>query len=127
MVLLRYNGIEKTISGAELQTTNNRMELLAVINGLEILKEPCIVKITTDSQDVMHGMKQWIDNWIKKGWLNTSSTKIKNVDLWQRLYSLSKQQQLSWQWVKGHTGHPDNEKVDQLARQARDQLLRDKT
>lgn len=118
--ILRFKNIEKELSGGELETTNNRMELLAVINGLESLKEPCQVKITTDSKYVCDAfLKSWIDSWLKNGWKTANKKPVKNQELWERLISLSKKHRLSWVWIKGHAGHPENERCDQLAVEAR--------
>lgn len=120
--LLRYRGQEKELSGAEPATTNNRMELLAVIHGLESLKRPAQVHICTDSQYVIKGITEWLAAWKKRGWKTADRQPVKNVDLWQRLEAALAPHQVEWQWVRGHSGHPENERVDQLATAARNQL-----
>ncbi len=114
-VVLRYGQVEKTLFGGELNTTNNRMELLAAISGLQALKEPCHVVITTDSQYVRKGITEWIENWKKNGWRTSAKSPVKNVDLWQQLDQEQSRHQLEWHWVKGHAGHRENELADQLA------------
>ena len=115
--LLRYKDIEKELSGAELQTTNNRMELTAVIEALKALKTECNITLYTDSKYVMNGINEWLENWKKNSW-KTSNKKnaVKNIDLWQQLDELIKKHEIRWVWVKGHNGHPENERVDTLAR-----------
>jgi ribonuclease HI len=122
-VLLRYNGQEKTLNGAEPDTTNNRMELMAAIQAFEALKRPCRVSITTDSQYVKNGVTQWMAGWKKKGWKTANNQPVKNQDLWQRLERAMTVHQVDWHWVKGHSGHPENERVDELANLAIDRLL----
>jgi len=122
-VLLRYNGQEKTLKGAESHTTNNRMELKAAITGLKAIKVPCEVSITTDSQYVRKGITEWVHNWKKNGWRNASKAPVKNVDLWQELLAACEVHQVEWHWVKGHSGHAENEMADLLANQAIDELL----
>lgn len=118
--ILRFKGIEKELSGGEAETTNNRMELLAVINALESLKEPCKVKITTDSKYVCDAFLQnWLSSWLKNGWKTASKKPVKNRELWERLLALSEKHELSWFWIKGHAGHPENERCDKLAVEAR--------
>ena len=114
-VLLRYGETEKTLCGGERATTNNRMELMAAIEGLTNLKEPCHVTLTTDSQYVRQGITQWISNWKKNGWKNAAKKPVKNDDLWKRLDSESQRHTIEWKWVKGHSGHRENEIADQLA------------
>ena len=116
--LLRYRGREKELSGADPATTNNRMELLAVIHGLEALNRPMRVLICTDSQYVMKGVTEWLAAWKRRGWKTADRQPVKNVDLWQRLEAALAPHQIEWQWVRGHNGHPENERVDQLARVA---------
>jgi len=125
-VLLRYNGQEKTLKGAESQTTNNRMELTAAIQGLAALTRPCTVDLYTDSQYLRQGMLEWLASWKKNGWRNSKKEPVKNVDLWQQLDSFTTQHLIHWHWVKGHSGHPENDKADALANEAIDELLRDK-
>ncbi|MCD8524141.1 MAG: ribonuclease HI [Saccharospirillaceae bacterium] len=115
--LLRYGSTEKELFGGEDNTTNNRMELMAAIEGLKALKRPCHVVLTTDSQYVMKGINEWLAGWKKKGWRNAAKQPIKNQDLWQRLDAECQRHQIEWHWVRGHTGHPDNERADQLANQ----------
>jgi ribonuclease HI len=123
-VLLRHNGHEKTLYGAEAETTNNRMELMAAIKGLESLTRPCRVRLTTDSQYVMKGIQEWMANWKKRGWKTAAKKPVKNVDLWQRLDKATLEHDIEWAWVKGHSGHPENEQADALAnQQAIDELL----
>ncbi len=116
--LLRYQGHERELSGGDPATTNNRMELLAVINGLEALKRSARVRICTDSQYVMKGITEWLPGWKRRGWKTADRQPVKNVDLWQRLEAALTAHQVEWEWVRGHDGHPENERVDQLARRA---------
>ncbi len=122
-VLLRYQGTERTLHGGEAETTNNRMELMAAIIGLESLKESCKVTLTTDSKYVMSGITDWINNWKKRGWKTASRKSVKNEDLWRRLDDVNQQHEIHWQWVKGHSGHRENELVDALANRGVDELL----
>ena len=122
-VLLRYRGKEKELYGAELDTTNNRMELMAAISGLENLKRACRIRITTDSQYVMKGITEWMAGWKKRGWKTADRKPVKNVDLWQRLDTALRDHQVEWQWVRGHTGHPENERADALANRGIDEML----
>jgi len=116
-VLMRYGSHEKELFGGEAHTTNNRMELTAIIQGLAALKRPCAVVIYTDSQYVKNGMEQWIHGWKKNGWKTASKQPVKNEDLWQQLDRLVAQHQIQWQWVRGHAGHTENERADALANQ----------
>ncbi len=116
--VLRFNGVEKTLSGAEPGTTNNRMELMAAIEALGALKEPCEVVLTTDSEYVRRGISEWLEQWKRRNWRTASKAPVKNVDLWQRLDVLNQQHKVSWHWVKGHSGHRENEMADELANQA---------
>lgn len=116
--ILVYKQHRKELSGGFKDTTNNRMELLAPIKALQTLKEPCNVVITTDSQYVRQGITSWIHNWIKNNWKTASKQPVKNVDLWKSLYSEVQRHQIEWKWVKGHSGHPENERCDDLARNA---------
>jgi ribonuclease HI len=116
--ILRCGGKTKEISGAELETTNNRMEMTAAIVGLESLKRPCDVFITTDSQYLVKGMTEWMDGWLKRGWKNSRKEDVLNRDLWERLLELSRVHRIQWGWIRGHNGHPENERCDELARQA---------
>lgn len=122
-VLLRYQGKTKTLHGAEPHTTNNRMELLAAIRGLEALNRSCRVDLFTDSQYLRKGMTEWLANWKKSQWRNAQKQPVKNVDLWQQLDALSATHHIAWHWVKGHSGHPENEQADQLANDAIDKML----
>ncbi len=120
--LMRFKGKERELCGGEAETTKNRMELMAVIQGLEALSRSCDVRITTDSQYVMKGVTEWMANWKKRGWKTAARKPVKNVDLWQRLDAALQGHTLSWQWVKGHTGHPENERADALANRGIDEL-----
>lgn len=121
-VLLRYNGHEKRLYGGEVSTTNNRMELMAVIKALESLKKACHVKVTSDSQYVLKGINEWMDNWKKRGWKTAAKKPVKNVDLWQQLDQLRENHNVEWVWVKGHSGHIENDIADELANQGIDEL-----
>ena len=121
-VYLRYNGNEKELYGGEKETTNNRMELMAAIQGLESLKKPCKVILTTDSQYVMKGATEWMAGWKRKGWMTAGKKPVKNVELWQRLEAALKPHEVMWHWVRGHTGHPENERADALANRGVDEL-----
>jgi ribonuclease HI len=121
-VVLRYKGREKTLYGGEPHTTNNRMELMAAIAGLEALKRHSQVALTTDSQYVKRGITEWMSDWKRRGWKTADRKPVKNVDLWQRLDDLVGKHRVSWHWVRGHTGHVDNERADSLANQAIDEL-----
>ena len=114
--LLRYNGYEKEMSGGEADTTNNRMEMLAAIVALESLSQPCDVNLYTDSTYLKDGITKWIFGWKKNGWRTSAKKPVKNVDLWQRLDETIKPHDIDWHWVRGHSGHPENERVDDLAR-----------
>lgn len=114
-VLLRLGEHEKSLYGGELQTTNNRMELTAAIRGLEALKKTANVLLTTDSEYVMKGIREWMPNWKKRGWKTASRQPVKNADLWMQLDALVNQHQVEWRWVKGHSGHRENEIADDLA------------
>ena len=120
--ILRTKGQEKELSGSEKQTTNNRMEMMAVIAALEALKRPCRVTITTDSQYVMKGMTEWLAGWKAKNWKTASKKPVKNVELWQRLDKAISPHTVEWQWVRGHQGHVENERADLLAVRAREQI-----
>lgn len=122
-VLLRCQGKEKRLSGGELDTTNNRMELMAAIQGLSALNTHCEVALYTDSQYVRQGITQWIFNWKKNGWKNAKKQAVKNADLWKELDAMTQRHQVTWHWVKGHSGHPENEIADQLASDAAELLL----
>ncbi|MGE4529274.1 MAG: ribonuclease HI [Rhodospirillaceae bacterium] len=116
--LLRYRGREKELSGGEALTTNNRMELMAAIAGLESLTRPCAVHIVTDSEYVMKGVTQWLRGWKARGWKTAAKQPVKNAELWQRLEAALAPHTVRWSWVKGHDGHAENERVDALARAA---------
>jgi ribonuclease HI len=116
-VILDYNGTRKELCGGEAQTTNNRMELMAAITALETLKRPCAVEMHVDSQYVKDGITKWIHGWKKNGWKTADKKPVKNAELWQRLETALHQHQVSWHWVKGHAGHDDNERADELARE----------
>jgi ribonuclease HI len=122
-VLLRYKGNEKTLYGAERETTNNRMELMAAIQALESLTRQCKVQLTTDSQYVQKGITEWLPNWKRRGWKTAAKKPVKNVDLWQRLDKAVAEHDVEWHWVRGHSGHPENEQADALANQAIDEML----
>ena len=122
-VLMRYGSHEKTLYGGELATTNNRMELTAVIEGLRALKRPCTVDIYTDSKYVMQGMSEWISGWKARGWKTAGKQPVKNVDLWQALDAETARHHVRWHWVIGHAGHADNERADALANQGVAQVL----
>jgi ribonuclease HI len=121
--VLRYKGKERTLKGAEPGTTNNRMELTAAIMALETLSRPCAVALTTDSQYVKQGVTQWIHQWKRRGWRTADRKPVKNQDLWQRLDAVAARHDVQWFWVRGHTGHPENERADQLANEAIDEML----
>ncbi len=115
--LLRWGQHEKELCGGELGTTNNRMELMAVIRGLEALKRPSRVRVTTDSQYVKRGVTEWLARWKRNGWQTSGRLPVKNRDLWERLDEAMGRHQLEWQWVRGHRGHAENERADRLANQ----------
>ncbi len=121
-VLLKTENHEKQLYGGESQTTNNRMEMTAVIEALRALKRQSQIRITTDSQYVLKGVTEWMPNWKQKNWQTAARKPVKNVDLWQTLDKLLGSHEVQWQWVKGHSGHPENELVDQLANQGIDEL-----
>lgn len=125
-VLLEYGAHEKTYCGGALETTNNRMELQAAIEGLQALTRPCVVDIYTDSSYVQKGITEWIQGWKQKGWKNSAKKPVKNVDLWQALDAATQAHQVSWHWVKGHAGHPGNERADALANEGVDKILQGK-
>ncbi|MDX9988480.1 MULTISPECIES: ribonuclease HI [Thiothrix] len=119
--LLRYNGTERELYGYQAEATNNQMELMAAIQGLEALSRPCEVILTTDSQYVRQGITEWIAGWKRKNWKTAAGKPVKNQDLWQRLDQAAAPHQVDWRWVKGHSGHDENERVDQLANKAIDE------
>jgi len=120
--VLKYKDSTKELSGAKENTTNNQMELLGVIKGLEALKEPCDVEITSDSKYVVQGINEWLKNWIKNNWKTAAKKPVKNVELWQDYVNISKQHKVNANWVKGHAGHEENERCDFLARNAAEEL-----
>lgn len=125
--LLIHGDKKKELNGGEILTTNNRMELLAAIKGLEALHKPCNVILTSDSKYVLQGITEWMKDWKKRGWKTASKAPVKNQDLWQKLDELNQIHSIEWQWVKGHSGHAENERVDQLANDAIDTLLNQDT
>ena len=116
--LLRYQAKERELSGGEAQTTTNRMELMAAIAALEALTEPCQITLHIDSQYVRQGITEWMPGWVRRGWKTAGGDPVKNRDLWERLHAATARHQIDWKWVKGHSGDPDNERVDVLARDA---------
>jgi len=121
--LLRYGEKEKQLWGGETETTNNRMELMAAIQALAELKRNCDVILTTDSQYVRKGITEWIKGWRKNGWKTAAKKPVKNADLWQQLDNLTQQHTIDWRWVKGHSGHPENELADELANRGVDEII----
>jgi ribonuclease HI len=113
--ILKYNGHEKELFGGEPQTTNNRMELTAVIRALEALKRPSVVEVYTDSQYVQKGISEWLPDWKRRGWRTADKKPVKNLELWQALERLAGLHRIDWHWVRGHAGHPENERADRLA------------
>jgi ribonuclease HI len=122
-VLLDWNGTQKELSGSEAATTNNRMELMAAIMGLAALKRPSVATVQTDSQYVIKGITEWLPSWKARGWRTADKKPVKNQDLWEKLEQIASGHTLTWQWVKGHSGDPGNERVDELANLAIDALL----
>ena len=120
--LLRYAGVERELCGGEPDTTNNRMELQAAIEGLKALTRPCQVDLTTDSEYVRNGITRWLEGWKKKGWKTSARKPVKNADLWLALDEENQRHEVSWHWVKGHSGHRENERADQLANRGIDEL-----
>jgi len=120
--VLRFDGKEKELFGGEADTTNNRMELMAVIQGLQALKRRCAVDVTTDSQYVKNGITQWIHNWKRNGWRTAARKPVKNDDLWRQLDEAVARHDVSWHWVKGHSGHAENERADALANRGIEEL-----
>lgn len=121
--ILRKGGHEKELYGSEAHTTNNRMELMAAIQALEALKRPCQVTLITDSQYLRRGITEWLPVWKRRGWKTADKKPLKNIDLWQRLEAATHGHEIEWQWIKGHAGHPGNERADELANKAIDQFL----
>ena len=116
--ILKYRGQVKEVSGCELETTNNRMEMTAIIEALRQLKRPCKIKVITDSNYVVKGMTEWLPGWVRRKWMNSQKKPVLNRDLWEELMKLNQAHQIRWIWIKGHNGHPENERCDQLARDA---------
>lgn len=123
--ILSYHGVEKVLRGSEPLTTNNRMEMLGAIHALEALTRPGRVAVHTDSQYVQKGITEWLPGWIRRGWRTADGKPVKNADLWQRLQAAAAPHRVSWHWVKGHAGHPGNERADALANEAIDELLQE--
>jgi len=123
--VLRYGAHERTLSGGDPCTTNNRMELLAAIAALESLKRPCDVRVTTDSQYVHSGITSWLEAWKRRGWRTAGRKPVKNADLWRRLDAAARRHRVEWAWVRGHSGHAENERADRLAREAADRVARE--
>ena len=121
-VLLQYRDIDKRLYGGEANTTNNRMELMAAIKGLEALKKPSHLELNTDSKYLLKGMTEWLPQWKRRGWKTAANKPVKNIDLWQRLDEATRPHEINWCWVKGHSGDPGNECADQLANQGIDEL-----
>ncbi len=124
--LLRMGNTEKTIYGGDAHTTNNRMELQAAIEALAVLKHPCRVILTTDSQYVRKGMTEWLPQWVQRGWRTANKHPVKNSDLWQILLAHTEKHQVTWQWVRGHSGHRENEIADALASQGAEEATQHK-
>lgn len=122
--LLRYREKEKMLSGTELNTTNNRMELMAAIQALMAIKKPCQILLCTDSQYVKKGITEWLPQWKRRAWKTVNKSPVKNSDLWKLLDEQAARHTIHWQWVKGHSGHPENDRVDNLAKLALDKLLK---
>ncbi len=121
--ILQHGDREKELYGAEKDTTNNRMELMAAIRALEELKRPCDVTLTTDSQYVKKGITEWLESWKRRGWKTADKKPVKNQELWQRLEKAAAKHKIHWKWIKGHSGHPENERADSLANQGIDEML----
>lgn len=120
--VLEYGDARKLLHGGELETTNNRMELMAAIQALATLRRPCTVAIYTDSQYMRKGITEWLPNWKRNGWMTAAKKPVKNADLWKRLDDAARQHDISWHWIKGHSGHPGNELADQLANKGVDEI-----
>ncbi len=121
-VLMRWGDAEKTLHGGEHNTTNNRMELMAAIQALEAINRPCRVDLTTDSQYLRKGITEWMADWKRRGWKTAARKPVKNRDLWERLDALAQRHEIRWHWVRGHAGHDENERVDELANRGIDEL-----
>ncbi|MFW5633405.1 MAG: ribonuclease HI [Erythrobacter sp.] len=124
-VLLRLGEHEKELSGGEAETTNNRMELTAAIRGLSALTEPCRVELYSDSKYVLDGMTRWVEGWKKRGWINASKKPVRNADLWHELIEVAARHEVTWHWVRGHSGHPENDRVDRLASDEAERIARE--
>lgn len=122
-VLLRYGEVERELCGGETHTTNNRMELLAAIEALKALSRPCVVELTTDSEYVRNGITSWLASWKQKGWKTAARKPVKNVDLWQELDRQNQRHEVNWHWIKGHSGHAENERADLLANRGLEETL----
>jgi len=122
--ILRYKGSEKELWGAEIETTNNRMELMAAIKALESLTRKCRVQLTTDSIYVKNGITEWMSGWKRKNWMTAGKKPVKNIDLWQQLDHVCAGHDIEWRWVKGHSGHKENDRADELANHAIDMMLK---
>ena len=122
-VILSYKGVVKELYGGERETTNNRMELTAAIKALEALKKQCHVELNTDSKYVMQGITEWLPNWKKRGWKTAGNKPVKNEDLWRRLDEARRRHSIEWKWVKGHSGHKENDRADELANLAIEDLM----
>lgn len=120
--ILRFGDVEKEIYGAEAQTTNNRMELLAAISALDALNRRCHVVLTSDSEYVRRGITEWIGNWKRRGWMTANRKPVLNRDLWERLDAAASRHEVDWRWIRGHSGHPENERADALANRAIDEM-----
>lgn len=125
--VLRYGNVERELSGGESTTTNNRMELTAAIASLEALKRPCRVTLYTDSTYLRDGITKWLSSWKSRGWKTAAREPVKNIDLWQRLEAAASEHEIDWHWVRGHAGHPENERADALARAATTAMTRSRT
>lgn len=123
--LLRMGQREKELAGAESDTTNNRMELTAAIRGLQALTEPCRVTLYSDSKYVLDGITKWVAGWQRRGWKNASKKPVRNADLWHELIDVAARHEVTWEWVKGHNGHPENERVDRLASDEAERIARE--
>ena len=121
--ILRSDGREKELYGYERETTNNRMELMAAIIALEALKRPCDITVTTDSEYVRKGITEWLAQWKRRGWKTAAKKPVKNQDLWQRLEAATHRHTIHWKWIKGHSGHPENDRADELANRGIDEAL----
>ena len=122
--IVRYGEHEKELSGGDIDTTNNRMEMTAAIEALNTLIEPCAVTLSTDSKYVMDGITRWVDGWKRNGWKTASKKPVRNADLWHELIAAAGRHEVEWQWVKGHAGHPENERADTLACEAAEEVIR---